>query len=208
MRNCSQRVSTALVMLVCAVSAHAGVTRHQKERVEPRVETKTIAPPVRLEVSRDVPAGRIVRAHEGKAGSITRTYSVKFKDGRPVSKSLVKEERKDPDPTVLKIGRAGHVFNRGAFTRHRVLSMYATSYYSNVCGTGRTATGERAKFGVVAVDPRVIPLGSVVYVEGYGLALACDTGGAIKGNRIDLCYESLHRANSFRSHYVHVHVLR
>ena len=53
----------------------------------------------------------------------------------------------------------------------------------NVC-----ATGARALHGVIAVDPRVIPLGTHVYVPGYGYAVAADTGGAIKGNRIDLCY--------------------
>ena len=39
---------------------------------------------------------------------------------------------------------------------------------------------------MIAVDPKVIPLGSKVWVEGYGEAIAGDTGGAIKGNRIDI----------------------
>jgi 3D (Asp-Asp-Asp) domain-containing protein len=44
---------------------------------------------------------------------------------------------------------------------------------------------------VIAVDPRVIPLGTHVYVPGYGYAVAADTGGAIKGRRIDLCFETV-----------------
>lgn len=49
-----------------------------------------------------------------------------------------------------------------------------------------TFTGIRVRRGLVAVDPRVIPLGSILYVENYGYALAADTGSAIKGERIDL----------------------
>lgn len=53
-------------------------------------------------------------------------------------------------------------------------------------GGGRTAMGTRARVGAIAVDPRVIPLGSKVYVDGYGYAKAEDTGGNIKGKKIDL----------------------
>lgn len=71
-----------------------------------------------------------------------------------------------------------------------VLSMRATEY-----GAGEpwlsdtTYSGIRVRRGLVAVDPRVIPLGSILYVEGYGYALAADTGSAIKGHRIDLYSE-------------------
>lgn len=61
-------------------------------------------------------------------------------------------------------------------------SVTATAY----CLTGRTATGMPAGPGVIAVDPSVIPLGSRVYVSGYGNAIAADTGGAIHGNKIDV----------------------
>ena len=49
-----------------------------------------------------------------------------------------------------------------------------------------TRTGVTVRHGAVAVDPEVIPLGTLLYVEGYGYAVAVDTGGAVKGNMIDL----------------------
>ena len=62
------------------------------------------------------------------------------------------------------------------------ISVTATAY----CLSGRTATGMPAGPGIIAVDPGVIPLGSQVYVSGYGNAIAADTGGAISGNKIDV----------------------
>jgi 3D (Asp-Asp-Asp) domain-containing protein len=59
---------------------------------------------------------------------------------------------------------------------------------------GITFSGWRADIGVIAVDPEVIPLGSIVYVPGYGYAIALDRGGAIKGNRIDVFFHNLQTA--------------
>ena len=78
------------------------------------------------------------------------------------------------------------------------------------CGpnaTGYTHTGVPAKFGVIAVDPNVIPLGTKVYVEGYGECLAADVGGAVKGNKIDLCFDTHEEASSFGVRTVKIYVL-
>ncbi len=65
--------------------------------------------------------------------------------------------------------------------------MEATAY----TWTGnKTATGTWPSRGTVAVDPEVIPLGTKLHIEGYGEAIAADTGGDIKGNRVDLYMES------------------
>jgi 3D (Asp-Asp-Asp) domain-containing protein len=72
------------------------------------------------------------------------------------------------------------------------LTMEATAYTADTATaypTGYTATGILAREGVVAVDPHVIPLGTTLFVPGYGIAIAADTGGAIVGNRIDLCMD-------------------
>ena len=66
--------------------------------------------------------------------------------------------------------------------QERSLQVLATSY----CNRGLTYTGVQAGPGSIAVDPRVIPLGSKLYVPGYGFGTADDTGRLIKGNRIDV----------------------
>lgn len=90
-----------------------------------------------------------------------------------------------------------------------VMSMEATAYLpSDGGGYGITATGIPATYGVAAVDPAVIPLGSRLYIPGYGEAIAADTGGAIYGYRIDLCMESYSEAMNFGRRNVTVYVLR
>lgn len=96
----------------------------------------------------------------------------------------------------------------GAINYSNVMSMEATAYLpTDGSGAGITATGIRATYGVVAVDPRIIPLGTKVYIPGYGVALAADTGGAIKGYKIDLCMETYKECMRFGRRNVTVYVL-
>jgi len=91
----------------------------------------------------------------------------------------------------------------------QVLGMEATAYLpTDGGGEGLTAMGIPATYGIVAVDPDVIPLGSRVYIPGYGEALAADTGGAIYGYRIDLCMEDYWQAMDFGRRTVNVFVLK
>ena len=64
-----------------------------------------------------------------------------------------------------------------------------------------------ARHGIVAVDTSFIPLGSRLYIPGYGLALAADTGGAIRGDKIDLCMEDSGDAWRFGRQTIKVYVL-
>lgn len=91
------------------------------------------------------------------------------------------------------------------------LTMVATAYTADSATaypTGYTATGTLAHEGVVAVDPHVIPLGTTLFVPGYGIAVAADTGGAIVGNRIDLCMDSYGDAVNFGRQTVRVYILK
>jgi len=89
----------------------------------------------------------------------------------------------------------------------------ATAYYAfgkggnDINGNGITATGLRARKGIVAVDPRIIPLGTRLYIPGYGEALAADTGGWIKNYRIDLCFESLEECFSFGRRSIRIYLV-
>lgn len=99
----------------------------------------------------------------------------------------------------------------GSIHRLRLMTMVATAYCPNrCCGSsgGRTATGRRAEYGIVAVDPRVIPLGTTLYVDGYGFAIAADTGRKIKGARIDLCFPTHREASRFGRRTVKVLLVR
>ena len=80
----------------------------------------------------------------------------------------------------------------------------ATAYHLH----GRTATGHRPGPGTVAADPRVIPLGSRVWVSGYGHAVARDTGRAIRGRRVDVWLPSRHACRRWGRRRVQVRVIR
>jgi 3D (Asp-Asp-Asp) domain-containing protein len=86
--------------------------------------------------------------------------------------------------------------------------MIATAYtrYDEGC-TDYTYRGNYLKRGLVAVDPNVIPLGTKLYIPGYGHAVADDIGGAIKGNRIDLAMDSIDEAMQYGVRSVEVVIL-
>lgn len=74
-------------------------------------------------------------------------------------------------------------------------------------GYGITASGMKARKGVVAVDRSLIPFGTKLYIEGYGMAIAADTGGAIKGNKIDVFMNSYNDAINWGVRNVNVYFL-
>jgi 3D (Asp-Asp-Asp) domain-containing protein len=89
------------------------------------------------------------------------------------------------------------------------MHMTATAYTSSCSGcSGRTALGQQAGHGIVAVDPRVIPLGTRMYIPGYGEAVAGDTGTSIKGSRIDLGFNRYRDAVLFGRREITVYLLR
>lgn len=136
---------------------------------------------------------------EGKDGKLLKTYEVVYENGEEVNREVIDEEILK-DSTTKVVAKGTKVVQKQAPAKNKtkepaksgeVYTMEATAYspYCNGC-SGTSAYGLNLRVDpmpkIVAVDPTVIPLGSKVWVEGYGEAIAGDTGGAIKGHRIDV----------------------
>ena len=149
----------------------------------------------------------------GVNGEKITTYRVFFKpDGTELKRDVITTRvSKHSVAEIVEEGRQAALPSRGYFSGRRTVIMSATVYDPYHCGgsgTGRTSAGLQGGYGVVAVDPKFIPLGTRLYIEGYGYAVAADTGGAIKGNRIDLGIDSRHDASNIKNmKSVCVHIL-
>ncbi|MGE5626759.1 MAG: 3D domain-containing protein [Solirubrobacterales bacterium] len=160
--------------------------------------------------------GESMVVQQGKSGEKETVIRVLFENGKEVSRKIIAETVKSaPVQKVVAVGTTSSMsFSRGgSIDSAKTLRMKATAYSAaDGNGSGRTATGTRAKrnsggYSSIAVDPRVIPLGSKVYVEGYGYAIAEDTGGAIKGNVIDVFFNSSSDCRNWGVRYVNVYVV-
>lgn len=138
---------------------------------------------------RTIPKGSTSVKQNGQNGVKTYTYTCTLVNGVEESRELVGEKITEyPTTRVLYRGVGGTITSGGV--------TYNYSYYIDVRATcysivGTTASGLPTSTSVMAVDPRVIPLGTRCVVVGggdYGYRIAADTGGAIKGNTIDLWY--------------------
>lgn len=136
---------------------------------------------------------------KGSEGEIAYKFSVKTVDGVEVERVFIGEEiTKEPVTEVIAYGtKATMETSRGNVAYTNVISVNATAYTVSNDGWGdllstTSQTGLRARWGVIAVDPDVIPLGTKVYIKSldgsadYGFAIAADTGGSIVGDKIDL----------------------
>ncbi len=200
-------------LLVLHGTCIAGPEAPRNLRFETRVEMESTPYQVRYEFDRGLRAGRTKVAREGQNGVLRKVYLVTTIGGKPAGKALLRTEREAPVDAVVMMAPKGFEGSRGgSFIRAKVLTMEATAYTPSAGrgsrATGRTATGRRAQFGVVAVDPDVIPLGTLLFVEGYGFAIAADTGGAVQGNIIDVCLEDYGTAMQWGRRKVKVHVFR
>lgn len=197
----------AMLTAVCGI-ASASPTQIKTEIKE---HAKPLPFSVKVEFSRTLGRGKTAVKTHGQDGKIVTYYEIKTLNGKVISKMPIRTKRIAPQDHIMLIGPSGYATSRSGFKRSKVLTMSATGYdispQTLPGSTGRTATGIPARFGVIAVDPRVIPLGTYVFVEGYGFALAADTGGAIKGNKIDLCFSSRAEALRWGRRPVKVHIL-
>lgn len=181
-------------------------------RIRREVLTRRVSVPPPTVRRRDpaVPWGRVV-TEPGRIGLRQVTVVKTYADGRLVSVVQTAARLLRPAvPTVVRVGQRRLVASRGAFAGYEYLDVVATAYapWHGKGVDGTTAIGLRAGYGVVAVDPRVIPLRSRLYIEGYGYAIAGDTGGRIKGLRVDLGFDSVREARRFGRRSVRIYILQ
>ena len=184
-----------------------------KVEVKSETEIQELAYDVVFEDDSSLDSGLEEVKQDGITGEKEVVYEVIYKNGQQVSK-VVKSNKitKEPVNKIVAQGTRKTVANRsGQLLNYKSVIYCESTAYT---GGGITATGSvpvRDPNGIstIAVDPRVIPLGSLVYVEGYGQAIAADTGGAICGNIVDVYVNSSDEAiNSWgRKYNVAVYIL-
>lgn len=183
-----------------------------------------------------LPIGQTKVSQVGQNGIKRTNYEVVSVDGVEISRTYAGEYfAKEPVNEVVSVGTAPIVTTVAntqnnqiatvggeTFNYKKVLTCQATAYDLSFQSTGKypghpaygiTASGTYAKVGTVAVDPRVIPLGTKMYIVStdgsvvYGYCTAEDTGGAIKGNKVDLFYNTTYECLQFGRRSVYVYIL-
>lgn len=166
------------------------------ERIEKKedVEIEYIDYKVISERDNGIQSGQEKIVNSGQKGKKIKYFEVIYKNGEQIKKTFIKEKVvKKPIHEVIAIGPIKAI-NASSKTSDVVLSEFyveSTAYTAYCVGcSGTTSEGidlrENPDKKVIAVDPKVIPLGSKVWVEGYGDAIAADIGSAIKGYKIDV----------------------
>ena len=162
-----------------------------------------------------VPKGEYKVTKEGTPGQKNVTYLVKKTDGVVVSTEVVAEEIVNmPVKGEAELGVGGTVTaSDGTVYNYSYKRLMEATAYTYVPGltTWTTATGARLKKGIVAVDPREIPMHTEMYITcdvfEYGYGVAEDTGGAIKGNIIDLAFMTVDECINFGRRNVWVYFI-
>ncbi len=188
---------TADTLITNGLSITIGRTRIVEEETE-----DPVPPPIRYETDSTLTAGA-VKIIPGVDGTRVTKYRLTYRNGLPVEGSKVitgSAITREPVPTrhiegAKPVSTPKTTLNAPGYSGNytRKMTVRATWYNASHGGRsrddpnyGRTATSVMVDYGICAVDPSVIPLGTRFYVEEYGPCLAADTGGLIKGNIVDL----------------------
>ena len=209
-----------------------GAVRIVRGRESELSELRLIPFQTRVQYTAELDPGARQRIRGGVAGLVERLVRVVYEDEAEVRRDPIQERILRPvvDEIILAartvapqipffpvpVVAAPTIPGAPDVPVRRVVNMVATAYDPGPISTGKspghpaygiTATGIRATYGVVAVDPRVIPFYTRLYVPGYGYAVAADTGGDIKGNRIDVFFPTYNEAIQWGRRSVPVYIL-
>jgi len=149
-------------------------------------------------------------AQEGQDGKKETDLKIIYFEGEEYERKMVETRVDEPIPKIIRRGTKKVIREEdtpdGKIRYFLKLKVWTTSYDAYCPGcTGRTFSGTPVKQGTIAVDPKVIPLGTRIYVPGYGFGVAEDVGGGIKGNKIDLGFETL--TGQWQAHWVEIYLL-
>jgi 3D (Asp-Asp-Asp) domain-containing protein len=170
-------------------------------RHEVVIDQEVIPFDTRHEADPNVELDHEVLGQAGLPGVHERRTLVTYEDNNETKRELIADfVARQPEPKIYKYGTKVVVRTlntpNGQVQYWRVIRMLATSYSASTAGVSLGATyyghvrcGFAMRGGIVAVDPHVISLRTNVYIEGYGIGNACDTGSAITGKRVDLGYD-------------------
>lgn len=170
---------------------------------------------------------------EGKIGYKLITSTAFYEDGKEVSRKFICEAIDSKPVTKIitqgtkvitqapkivaerlvtsqSISRGGELVDYRNVVKVRATAYYATSGVGHTyTSTGRLAVRDiNGGYSTIAVDPGVIPYGTKLFVEGYGLAIAADTGSAIRGNTIDVYFNTRGEACNWAVKYVNVYIMK
>lgn len=160
-------------------------------------ESKSVPFEVNVVEDKDLLKGQTKVEEEGKAGENQLVYKITYHNGKQVEKIFVEEVvsekpinkivKKGTKVEEVKVassrGESSRKISSNSNSKGKHMSVLATAY----TGDSITSTGKRPKWGTIAVDPKVIPYGTKVYIPQFNKTfIAEDCGGAIKGNKIDI----------------------
>jgi 3D (Asp-Asp-Asp) domain-containing protein len=159
----------------------------------------------------EIEAGIETVVSEGEDGKKITTTKITYYNGEEFDRDVVNVETVKPINKIIsrgtKIVWKTLQTPEGEIRYWKKMRVYATHYDQHCLGCNAwTAIGMRAGKGVIAVDPKVIKMRSNVYIPGYGKAVAGDTGGAIRGNIIDLGFDDA-RTAGWTARYVDIYLL-
>lgn len=190
-------------------------------RVVTKNEKKNFEIPYNTTLKKDssLPNTSKYTAVDGENGIKEVTYSVKYADGVEVARAKTGEAiTKNPKDKVTVLGTYPviPVSSDGTpLPYSKLINCKATAYGSLSGSRGNTYTASSMPavrdtdgYSTIAVDPSVIPLGTRLFVQNYGFAIAADTGTAIKGNFIDVYFNSRGEINNWAVKYVNVYILK
>ena len=152
----------------------------------------------------------------GILGQKSVTVNVTYENGKEVSRKVISEKviKSAKDKIIVQGTLPRITFSRGGSVNNSkdIITVKATAYSADEMNNTYTASGLKTVrdpngYSTIAVDPRIIPMGTKLYVEGYGYAIAADKGSAIKGKFIDVFFNTNKEALNWGVKYIKVQLL-